>query len=247
VNRRAKESPSNLSHTDYGFTPEDCATLPDFSTSSNVYRFEEISITTSVRDKRRVGDSLDMKRSSLPLLVLDLDETLILGTETELLGQTKIAQAGQYNIYARPFLSEFIETVRSNYRLGVWSAASAGYANAVVRAIFGSSNELEFLWSEEKCTLRLNAETGERHFIKNLKKLRGKGFDLSQVLFVDDVYANLSRNYGNLVRVPPFLGDPNDRVLIVLGRYLRDLTLHDPEDFRRIEKRGWVNAYLTLP
>ena len=49
--------------------------------------------------------------------------------------------------------------------------------------------------------------------------------------------AKIRRSYGNLVWMHPFYGDPADRELPRLSRYLRQLS-PDP-NVRRLEKRGW--------
>jgi hypothetical protein len=54
---------------------------------------------------------------------------------------------------------------------------------------------------------------------------------------VDDTPGKLARQYGNYIRVTPYLGNEDDRELALLTRYLREL--RDVENVRRIEKRGW--------
>jgi carboxy-terminal domain RNA polymerase II polypeptide A small phosphatase len=54
---------------------------------------------------------------------------------------------------------------------------------------------------------------------------------------VDDSPEKHTRNYGNLVRVAPFTGDPADTELASLARYLRQLATQP--NVRCIEKRGW--------
>jgi len=57
---------------------------------------------------------------------------------------------------------------------------------------------------------------------------------------VDDSPEKLSRNYGNLVRVQPYAGGMDD-VLELLAGYLA--TLSEEHDVRRVEKRGWLEAW----
>ena len=74
-------------------------------------------------------------------------------------------------------------------------------------------------------------------FIKDLRKIRRRKYDLSRVLVVDDSPEKLARNYGNLVRVPPYTGEA-DNVLEKLSSFLQELA--DEPDVRPIEKRGWL-------
>jgi len=72
-----------------------------------------------------------------PLLVLDLDETLIHGRET-VLSRDPDFQVGSYHIYRRPFLSEFFEACAKWYDIGIWSSASENYVEAIVNHIYPS-------------------------------------------------------------------------------------------------------------
>jgi hypothetical protein len=69
------------------------------------------------------------------LLILDLDETLIFGTEAPIDRPADLRVAG-YMIYHRPHLAEFIAQVRAAYRLAVWTSATESYAVPIARSIF---------------------------------------------------------------------------------------------------------------
>ena len=71
----------------------------------------------------------------LPLLILDLDETLIFGTETPP-DRPADLRVDAYAIHHRPHLAEFIARVRPAYQLAVWTSATESYAAPVVRSIF---------------------------------------------------------------------------------------------------------------
>jgi carboxy-terminal domain RNA polymerase II polypeptide A small phosphatase len=49
---------------------------------------------------------------------------------------------------------------------------------------------------------------------------------------VDDTPGNLARQYGNYIRVKPYLGNEDDRELALLAHYLREL--HEVENVRTI-------------
>jgi RNA polymerase II subunit A small phosphatase-like protein len=172
-----------------------------------------------------------------PLLILDLDETLIFATPRKLEAEPDFG-CFQYLVYRRPGLAGFIEECARHYRLGVWTSSTPGYAECIVSEIFGEI-PLEFLWTRGRCTRRFDFESREPYWVKNLKKVKRAGYDLDRVLMVEDTPRNLERNYGNLVLVDEFTGDPSDRELIELGGYLRRLSRED--DLRKIEKRGWRN------
>lgn len=81
----------------------------------------------------------------------------------------------------------------------------------------------------------------EAYYIKNLKKLKRKGYHLEEIIMVDDTPRKLVKNYGNLVRVTEWLGDMEDNELLLLMQYLSDLK--NVKNIRTIEKRGWQNIY----
>lgn len=63
------------------------------------------------------------------------------------------------------------------------------------------------------------------------------GFALERVLMIDDSPEKLQRNFGNHLRVRPFIGDPSDTELRDLLPFLKHLS--QKSNFRIIEKRGW--------
>lgn len=65
------------------------------------------------------------------------------------------------------------------------------------------------------------------------------------ILAVDDSPEKWELSYGNLIRVPPYTGDPEDAELLPLLRYLEH-TAQEP-DVRRVDKRGWRDHRNSVP
>ena len=172
---------------------------------------------------------------ALPLLILDLDETLIFATETALSHPYDFEFAG-FKVYKRPGVDQFIQAVSGWYSLAVWTSSTSDYAECIADRLFGDV-PLEFLWSRERCTRRFDHENQEPYWVKDLKKVRRLGFELGRVIVVDDTPRKLERSYGNVVYVGEFAGDSTDGELMLLEKYLRKIA-NEP-DFRAIEKRGW--------
>ena len=169
------------------------------------------------------------------LLILDLDETLIYGTELPLERAPDLV-AGGYSVYFRPGLERFIRQVATVYRLAVWTSASRAYALQICATVFADV-QLDFLWASERCTPQWDYETGSMCGAKRLRKVARKGYPLERTLVVDDSPEKHTKNYGNLVRVLPFEGNMNDRELDMLSVYL--VTLANCTNVRKVEKRGW--------
>ncbi len=174
------------------------------------------------------------------LLVLDLDETLIYATESPLARPADF-QVGRYAVYKRPHVNAFLTNCQAEFEVAVWTSASSEYAAEVVGGLFTAP--LSFVWAADRCTLKFDLETGERFSIKNLKKLTARGYDLDRVIMVDDSPEKHPRNYGNLVRVHPWLGDENDDELALLQVYLP--WLRRAHNIRMVEKRPWRSQVLN--
>lgn len=170
------------------------------------------------------------------LLVLDLDETLIHSAEAPL-GRPADFHIAHYHVYRRPHLAEFLDYCFATFTVGVWTSSTMPYAEAVVARIIPPGRTLAFLWARERCTARVRWETREEYWVKNLHKLRRKGYDLATVLAVDDSPEKLERSYGNVIVVCEYLGDPADDELPALARFLDELK--DVPNVRTVEKRGW--------
>lgn len=170
-----------------------------------------------------------------PLLILDLDETLVHATEREFAHASDFRVA-HYAVYRRPHLEAFLDDCFAHFDVAVWTSSSRSYATLVVAQIF-AGRKLKFFWTADRCTQRMNLETYDQYTVKNLSKVRKLGFALEQVLMVDDSPEKLERHYGNHVRILPFEGDPADEELPPLAEYLR--SIRDHPNYRTIEKRYW--------
>lgn len=179
------------------------------------------------------------------LLILDLDETLIHASETAL-DRAPDFQVYGYHVYRRPHLAEFLEAVRRDFDLAVWSSASDPYVWAVVERLFGDAFDLQFVWGRSRATLRRMANDGSgymldpwdhMHYLKPLSKVRRMGWRLERVLIVDDTPEKCAKNFGNAVYPRSYEGDEDDTELKLLSSYLT--TLKDEANVRRIEKRRW--------
>ncbi len=173
------------------------------------------------------------------LLVLDLDETLIHARDRHDpdLAWPPHATVDEFRVYRRPGVEQFLATVLDRFEaVGVWTAASSDYA-ALMLDMLVDRERLRFVYTRERCTPRRDLELDEHYAVKDLRKLDGFGFDKARILFVDDKPRVLERSYANLVAIPPFTGDPEDRRLEQLLAYLDELG--PLPDVRPVDKRRW--------
>lgn len=180
-------------------------------------------------------ESSTMMHMQRPLLILDLDETLVYADEQPLERACDF-RVGPYHVYRRPFIEEFWKSASEWFEMAVWTSSGAAYASLTVRGLLGAA-PLAFLWSRERCTRRYDPERQDEYWLKDLKKVERLGYSLDRILMVDDSPEKLQRNYGNHIRVTPFVGDPNDIELQQLISFLEHL--RDAENVRSVEKRGW--------
>lgn len=174
------------------------------------------------------------------LLVLDLDETLVHARE-EALGRPAELRVAGYFVYERPGVRAFLARIFELFTVGVWTSSGEGYASLVVNALM-ERRRLAFVHARDRCVHRRDLETHETVWLKDIRKLRSTGFPKERIVFVDDSPEKIARSYGNLVRVSPFEGDPDDRELEALLAYL-EREIGPAADVRALEKRGWRRRY----
>lgn len=175
------------------------------------------------------------------LLVLDIDGTLIYSTEKKL-DREHDFEVGSYYVYKRPGVDCFLENCLKWFEIGVWTSATLDYTQEIIRNLFGDIRKLSFLWCREKCTPRINNDENSltfrsRYYVKDLKKLKKKGYPLKKIIVVEDSHKAVRRNYGNAVIVREYRGRADDDELFRLSDYLQ--ILGPVENVREIEKRNW--------
>ncbi len=170
------------------------------------------------------------------LLILDLDETLVFAS-TRRLDRPPDFEVGEYFVYCRPGLEEFLKYATREFQTAVWSSSGSEYARQVVERIFPEPSSLQFIWTIERCTKRLDPDTRMYHYVKDLKKVKKLGHDLEQILIIDDSPEKVERNYGNHIRINPYEGNLDDNELTLLTRYLD--RLKSLAQVRNVEKRNW--------
>lgn len=182
-----------------------------------------------------------MSLSTSPkLLILDVDEMLIFGTEHQLEHPPDFQVFG-YSIYKRPGVDEFLTFCFDRFRVAIWSSSSEDYVQAVAAHLIPAGHQLEFIWSRKQCTLSYDYDLRDHFWTKKLVKAKRKGYNLEQMIVVDDSPEKHIHNYGNLVKIKAFHGELDDDELLHLIRYLEHLD--QSPNIRTVEKRWWRNSF----
>jgi RNA polymerase II subunit A small phosphatase-like protein len=185
------------------------------------------------------------------LVILDIDETLLHATPNQL-NRTADFKVFDYHIYLRPHLSTFLNKIKNDFLLAVWSSASDDYVELIVEKIIPKDIELKFVWGRSRCTPRRllqvddfgnyeNRYLDHYNYIKPLKKVKKRGYHIDKILIIDDTPHKSSANFGNAIYPKEYLGEVEDNELLLLSKYLK--TLKDKINVRNIEKRGWRNNF----
>ena len=141
-------------------------------------------------------------------LVLDLDETLI-----HFKPNPNNESSGK--IMIRPFLYDFLKSVKKYYELIIFTAATQDYADPIINAI--EKDEKYF----EHRLYRIHTTIIDNDFVKDLSKL---GRDLNKTIIVDNMKQNYKNQPDNGITIRPFWGkDVEDTALVDLLEILKKI------------------------
>lgn len=182
-----------------------------------------------------------------PLLVLDLDGTLLdtapsgirRGKPSFTTSLGRDAPATETRL--RPGLADFLEAVRKDFDLAVFTAASYSYAMTMIEGINavepGFSDALCCVFSRDEAII--TCEAGRTTVTKSLQRLATHcGRPLRRCLIVDDTPATYRRNPSNALPVPSYTGAEDDVVL----DHLADFLCAMPKDGVPLDVTGYALA-----
>ena len=183
--------------------------------------------------------------NTVPLLVLDLDGTLLESTSPGTRpGIPDYKIDGVFETRLRPGLGAFLVTVMSSlhYELVIFTAASAAYAVRMVDCIDhvvpGFRASLRCVFSREQVHFDLAGEAPlcRLRITKDLRSIaRHCGRPLCRCLIVDDTPETYRLNASNALPVPVYDGSDSDRAL----DRLRDFLLSMPWQGVPLDVSGW--------
>ena len=120
------------------------------------------------------------------------------------------AKVGQFYVYNRPHMREFIEWVHEHFEVGVWSSANTNNTKRLVDYVWGAHvSKISFIWGQERCSnigSPVESATTRKHpmFLKELKHVWSQKkktglarFNQSNTLLIDDSPYKAIRNPAN--------------------------------------------------
>ena len=172
-------------------------------------------------------------RSPKKLLCLDLDETLIHASASPF-EHYQLVVEGDF-MAVRPGLIAFLDRLAPHYDFMLWSVSGEKYVNAMLGVMWPKEHELKAIYTGKHARPHVENGYGIPTYKELYKVSRRLPYSRSQILALDDRLLAHKFNYGNLVQIQPFLGDPDDREFEKVGNLLENLA--GVPDVRTVEKR----------
>mmetsp|Transcript_35899 Transcript_35899/g.41929 ORF Transcript_35899/g.41929 Transcript_35899/m.41929 type:complete len:301 (+) Transcript_35899:14-916(+) len=174
----------------------------------------------------------EYKYQGKPVLVLDLDETLIHATRTRpsypaqeitvVVGDRK----RRFYVVKRPGVEEFLETLAQSYTILIYTASIYAYAETILLQL-GLKRFIAEIYHREHC-LRLTDEL----IIKDLSVI-GKNID--RMVLIDDAVHNMKQQPENSLLISRFEGAESDCWLATITPFLKKLALC--HNFRSVSRK----------
>ena len=164
-----------------------------------------------------------------PLLVLDLDETLIHkpvqgrvyredASDLEMKCFIEKDPQGRYfTVYKRPYLQEFLQELAEQFTIYVFTASEQRYAAAIVNAIDPERKYIARVFDRRFC-----CATQGGYLVKDLR-IFSRETPLNKILLVDNSSHCFFTQLKNGVPILSFYDQKEDRELLHLKRYLQAL------------------------
>src|SRR5580658_9229282 len=152
-------------------------------------------------------------------VILDLDNTLISAIdekEERALGALSLGKRmsifewksleGEYKVFARPHLQEFLTWLFSHFNVSVWTAASKSYALFIIDefVLAGKTNrKLDYVLFSHHCREAKRTAKSQK-VLAMLNEAFPLGYDAEQTYIVDDNAEVHAAQPSKCVRVKPF-------------------------------------------
>ena len=147
-------------------------------------------------------------------IVLDLDETLI---NIEFKG----VDSKKCTLHFRPYLFQFLSDIKPFCELITFTSASKEYAQPIINEIELKNKYFDYNFFREHSVIYGN------DFVKDISRI---GRDMKKIIIIDNMKENFRLNQKNGIKIFPFYGDQNDKVLFELCKILVMIVKQGYED-----------------
>ncbi|XP_017769584.1 PREDICTED: ubiquitin-like domain-containing CTD phosphatase 1 isoform X2 [Nicrophorus vespilloides] len=205
---------------------------------------EEVSVVNEdvylAKIQKRVKEykikMLNEPRENKKLLVLDIDYTLF--------DHRSAAEQGVELM--RPYLHEFLKSAYEDYDIVIWSATGMKWIEEKMK-LLGVSTHPDYKIIFYLDSAAMISVFTTRYGVVDVKPLgviwgKFEQFTSKNTIMFDDIRRNFIMNPKNGLRIRAFrqahLNRENDKELLYLSRYLRDLA-KNCDDFTKVDHRDW--------
>ncbi len=176
--------------------------------------------------------STDASQSDKPILVLDLDETLISSLPSENYGDKQKDKAKKfefenmddyYIVFERPGLQTFLDYIFENFIVTIWTAATKDYAAFIADKMLVKGKperRIDMMLFSYHCDVSKKCMKGSKMMKMLWEVFDLEGYNEKKVVILDDLPEVHKNNPSNHIKAKPFKftdkGSENDT-------FLRDL------------------------
>jgi len=182
------------------------------------------------------------------VIVLDVDETLIYSSTHTLLNRPPdFVLGGEYFTHIRPGAIDFLKTIIADdrFRVGIYSKATGDYILEFITGVGLKESDFELIFDRSRLVKKVYdygpwARGRGIEYFKDLKKVKRRlGCHIDRMVAIDDIPSNYPRSYGNVLRVPEYVGECDDNIFIKLLECLN--MLYGADDVRQENKHIYDN------
>ena len=179
--------------------------------------------------------------SGKKVVLLDLDETLIHGDFQEeylndidhpydkIIKFTSLDEQEEVSvgIFIRNGVQKFLEEISKIFDIGIFTASSKDYADAVINYLDPNNEFIKFRLYRNSCIKVNNI---------SIKDLRIIGVDLKNIVLIDNNMYSFANQLGNGILINSFYYDKNDYDLFSVMSYLLTYIAPTDDDVRKINE-----------
>ena len=121
----------------------------------------------------------------------------------------------RYLVKVRPGARHIIVESSKKYKLAVWTAADADYAEPIVKNLFGDL-PLEFVYTRKNCSVDIVG--GVSFIVKPLSEL--KQYNQDKLLIIDDNPITYRHNYVNAIPINTWTSSQTDNELLAVWGFI---------------------------